>query len=65
MDIHDRRKRFRSEIKRLAGEMKEKNLSLKEIIKNKGLKKKSHNFYNSEDFFSLAKTGDSDIERLL
>ena len=40
-------------------------MSLKEIIKNKGFVKKSHNFYNSEDFFSLAKTGNKDIERLL
>jgi hypothetical protein len=45
--------------------MKEKNLSLKEIIKNKGFIKKPHNFYNSEDFFLMAKTGDKDIEHLL
>ena len=37
--------------------MKENNLSFKEIQKNKGLIKKSYNFYNSKDFFSLIKNG--------
>lgn len=45
--------------------MKDKNLSLKEVIKNKGLIKKAHNFYNSEDFFLMARTGDKNIEGLL
>lgn len=57
-NIIERRNRFRSEVKKLATQMKEKNLSLKEIIKNKGLTKKTHNFYNSVDFFLMARTGD-------
>ena len=63
--MHDRKTRFRSEIKRLVGEMKEKNLSLKEIIKNKGLIKKPLNFYNSTDFFLMSRAGDKDIVGLL
>lgn len=38
--------------------MREKNLSFKEIKKNKGLIKKTHNFYNSVDFFLMARSGD-------
>ena len=57
VNTHDRRERFRSEVKRIANQMKEKNLSLKEVIKNKGLVKKPHNFYNSTDFFLMARAG--------
>lgn len=39
--------------------MKEHNLSLAEIKKNKGLIKKSYNYYNSKDFFVLVKKGDA------
>lgn len=60
-DQHEKRSRFKSEVKKLAAQMKEKNLSLKEIIKNKGMVKKSHNFYNSTDFFLMCRTGDNDI----
>lgn len=40
--------------------MKEDNLSLKEIEKNKGLVKKSFNYYNSKEFFAMVKAGDKD-----
>ena len=45
--------------------MKEENLSLKEIEKNKGLVKKPFNYYNSKDFFAMIKAGEQDAERLL
>lgn len=37
--------------------MKEDNLSFSEIEKNKGLIKKSLNYYNSKDFFAMIKAG--------
>lgn len=40
-------------------------MSLHEIIANKGLVKKPHNFYNSQEFFALIKKGDKDYLRLL
>lgn len=45
--------------------MKEKNLSLSEIIKNKGLIKKPLNFYNSTDFFLMCRSGNRNVEDLL
>lgn len=56
---------FRKAIKKLVVRMKEDNLSLKEIEKNKGLIKKPFNYYNSKDFFTLVKAGEKDAERLL
>ena len=57
--------RFRNVVKKLAKTMREENLSLEQIIANKGLVKKSHNYYNSHEFFTLVKTGDKDAFRLL
>lgn len=57
-DMTEKKKVFRKAIKKLVAKMKEENLSLREIEKNKGLVKKSFNYYNSKDFFGLVKTGD-------
>ena len=64
-DLTEKRKVFRKAIKKLALKMREENLSLKEIEKNKGLVKKPFNYYNSKDFFALVKAGEQDAERLL
>lgn len=45
--------------------MRQKNLTLKQIIKNKGIIKKSHNFYNSSDFFLMCRSGDKTVAELL
>lgn len=61
----EKKKIFRKAIKKLVTKMKEENLSLKEIEKNKGLIKKPFNYYNSKDFFTLIKAGDKEAEKLL
>jgi hypothetical protein len=38
--------------------MREDNLSFNEIKKNKGLIKKSFNYYNSKEFFAMIKAGE-------
>lgn len=64
-DMAEKKQVFRKAIKKLAVKMKEDNLSLKEIEKNKGLIKKSYNYYNSKDFFAMIKSGDKEAEILL
>ena len=56
-DLTEKKQVFRKAIKKLVVKMKEENLSLKEIEKNKGLVKKSFNYYNSKDFFAMIKSG--------
>ncbi len=41
--------------------MRQKNLTLKEIIKNKGLYKQPYNYLNSIDFFQMCRSGDLGI----
>lgn len=64
-DMTEKKKVFRKAIKNLAMRMREDNLSFSEIEKNKGLIKKSLNYYNSREFFSMVKAGDKEAERLL
>jgi hypothetical protein len=64
-DMTEKRQIFRRAVKKLASKMKEENLSLKEIEKNKGLVKKAFNYYNSKDFFAMVKQGEKEVERLL
>lgn len=61
----EKKKVFRQAIHKLAKKMIEDNLSFAEIQKNKGLVKKSLNYYNSKEFFAMIKAGDKEAERLL
>ena len=45
--------------------MKSKNLSLKEVIKNKGFIKKPHGYYNSIEFFQAVKENDETVDQML
>lgn len=45
--------------------MRQKNLTLKEIIKNKGFNKQPYNYLNSIDFFQMCRSGDIGIQSLL
>jgi len=56
-DLTEKKRIFRKALRGLTVRMREDNLSLSEINKNKGLIKKSFNYYNSKEFFAMVKKG--------